>query len=64
MGTGMGRGTNGEGSMIGGMMVGADVGTSGKLIAVDPPPEGLGVGMNMGDGDLLFVILLHSLRSF
>jgi len=28
------------------------------------PPEGFGLGMNTGEGDLLLVILLCPLRSF
>jgi len=47
------------------MAAGADDGGSGMTIAVDGPPvppEGLGLGMNMGDDDLLLIILLRPLR--
>ena len=47
----------------GGMTAGADDGGS-RMAAVDPPvPEGLGLGMNMGDSDLLLNVLLQPLRS-
>jgi len=59
-GVGMNGGANGDGSTRGGggAVTGADVGGIG-MIAVDPPAEGVGVGMKMGDGDLLLVILFH-----
>jgi len=47
-----------------GLMAGADGGGSGITAAVDPPvpPEGFGLGMNIGDGDLLLIVLLRPLR--
>ena len=46
-------------------MTGADGGGSGMAMIVGPsvPPEGPGPGMNMGDGNLLLMILLRLLRS-
>ena len=41
-------------------MTGADV---GGMVTVDPPAEGVGVGMKMGDGDLFLVILFRPWRS-
>jgi len=43
---------------------GADDSGSGIAMVIGPPvpPEGLGLGMNTGDGDLLLIILLHPLR--
>jgi len=48
----------------GGTIAGTDDGSSGMTV-VDPPvpPEGPGLGMNTGDGDLLLIILLRFLRS-
>ena len=43
-------------------MTGADVGGI-EMIAVDPPAEGVGLGMKTGDGDLFLVILLRPWRS-
>ena len=45
-------------------MTGADDGGSGMTTVVSPPvpPEGPGPGMNVGDGDLLLITLLHPLR--
>ena len=45
-------------------MVGADGGGSGITTVVGPPvpPEGPGLGMNMGDSDLLLIVLLRPLR--
>jgi len=45
-------------------MTGADDGGSGMTTVVGPPvpPEGPGLGMNMGDGDLLLITLLRPLR--
>jgi len=42
----------------GGTTIGADVGASGMMIDPPPIPEGVGLGMNVGDGDLLLIILL------
>ena len=59
----MNGGANGEGStMGGGAVTGFDDGGIG-IIVVDPPAEGVGVGMKMGDGDLFLVILLRPWRS-
>jgi len=60
----MNGGANGDGSTRGGggTATGADVCGIG-MIAVDPPAEGVGVGMKMGDGDLSFVILFRPWRS-
>jgi len=46
-------------------VAGADDGGSGVGIIVGPPvpPEGPGLGMNTGDGDLLLIVLLRPLRS-
>jgi len=45
-------------------VTGADGGGSGMTTVVGPPvpPEGPGLGMNTGDGDLLLIVLLHPLR--
>ena len=45
-------------------MIGADDGGSGIATVIGPPvpPEGPGLGMNTGDGDLLLIILLRLLR--
>jgi len=46
-------------------VAGADDGGSGITTAVDGPPvppEGPGLGMNIGDGDLLLIVLLRPLR--
>ena len=47
----------------GGTVTGADDGGSG-IVIVDPPvpPEGPGLGMNMGDNDLLLIVLLRLSR--
>ena len=42
-------------------MTGADDGGSGMALVIGPP-EGPGLGMNTGDGDLLLIILLRPLR--
>ena len=40
-----------------------DDGASGIVTAGPPvPPEGPGLGMNTGDGDLLLIVLLRFLR--
>ena len=44
----------------GGEVTGADDGGSG--ITMVDPPEGPGLGMNTGDGDLLLIVLLRPLR--
>jgi len=49
----------------GGAVTGADDGGSGMLTVVDGPPvppEGPGLGMNMGDDDLFLIVLLRPLR--
>jgi len=48
----------------GGAVTGADDGGSGMTTVVGPsvPPEGPGLGMNTGDGDLLLITLLRPLR--
>ena len=46
-------------------MIGADNGGSGITTVVGGPPvppEGPGLGMNTGDGDLLLITLLRPLR--
>ena len=50
---------------VDGLTAGADDGGSGVMV-VNPfvPPEGPGLGMNIGDGDLLRIILLRPLRRF
>jgi len=70
VGSGLGEvgidgGANGDGSTRGGRgaIAGADDGASGIVTVVGPPPEGPGVGMKTGDGDLLLVILLCPWRS-
>ena len=48
-------------------MIGADDGGSGIVAVVEGPPvppEGPGPGINMGDGDLLLIVLLRLLRRF
>jgi len=49
-----------------GAVIGADDSGSGITAVVDPPvpPEGSGLGMNTGDGDLLLIVLLRPLRRF
>ena len=61
---GINGGANGNGSTRGGggAVAGADVGGIG-MIAADPPAEGVGGGMKIGDGDLFLVILLRPWRS-
>jgi len=45
-------------------VTGADDGSSEVTMADPPaPPEGPGLGMNTGEGDLLLMILLRLLRS-
>jgi len=47
-----------------GTIAGADGGASGIMIVGPPvPPEGLGLGMNIGDGNLLLIVFLRPLRS-
>jgi len=47
----------------GGVIAGADDGSSGMMVVGPPaPPEGLGLDMNMGDDDLLLIVLLRPLR--
>jgi len=60
----MNGGVNGDGSTRGGggAVTGADVGGI-RMVAVDLPTEGVGVGMKMGDGDLFLVILFCPWRS-
>jgi len=60
----MNGGANGDGSTRGGggMMTGADV-DGIEMMVVDPPAEGVGIGMKVGDGDLFLVILLRPWRS-
>jgi len=45
-------------------VIGVDDGGSGMTAVVDPPapPEGSGLGMNTGDGDLLLITLFRPLR--
>jgi len=43
-------------------MTGADSGASG-MIVIDPPPPPKGVGLGMNMGDLLLIFLLRFLRS-
>jgi len=63
-------GANGDGSTRGGvvsfgiaggddMAIGIDGGGFGILMAMDPPPvpEGPGLGMKMGDGNLLLLVV-------
>ena len=54
----------GIGSTRGGNAVtGADDGGSGIMMADSPvPPEGPGPGINMGDSDLLLIVLLRLVR--
>jgi len=62
-GVGMDGGANGDGSTRGGgAMTGVDVDGIG-MVVVNPPAEGVGRGMKMGDGDLLLIILLRPWRS-
>jgi len=47
----------------GGVVAGADGGGSGITTVGPPvPPEGPGLGMNTGDGNLLLIVLLRPLR--
>jgi len=47
-----------------GAIAGADNGASGIVMVGPPdPPEGLGLGMNMGDGDLPLSVLLRPLSN-
>jgi len=47
-----------------GAIAGTDEGASGMITVGPPvPPEGLGLGMNTGDGDLPLNVLLRLLRS-
>jgi len=59
-GVGMNGGVNGDGSTRGGggAVTGADV-DGFETMVVDPPAEGVGAGMKVGDGDLFLVILLR-----
>jgi len=45
-------------------VTGADGGGSGMTTVVGPsvPPEGPGLDMNTGEGDLLLIVLLRPLR--
>ena len=63
-GIGMNGGANGDGSTRGGggAVTGADV-DGIETTVVDPPTEGVGTGMKMGDDDLFLVILLRAWRS-
>jgi len=62
-GAGINGGANGDGSARGGGAVtGADDGGIETMV-VDPPAEGVGVGMKIGDGNLSFVILFRPWRS-
>jgi len=63
-GVGMNGGANGDGSTRGGSgaMTGADV-NGIAMVVVDPPAEGVGMGMKMGDGDLFLVTFLRPWRS-
>jgi len=62
-GIGMTGGANGDGStMGGGAVTGADVDGTETMV-VDPPTEGVGAGMKMGDGDLFLITLLRPWRS-
>jgi len=63
-GVGMNGGANGDGSTRGGggAVTGVDV-DGIETIVVDPPAEGVGVGMKVGDGDLFLIILLRPWRS-
>jgi len=48
-------------------VTGADDGGSGIMVVVGGfpvPPEGPGLGMNTGNGDLLLIVLLRFLRRF
>jgi len=62
-GVGVNGGANGDRSVRGGSgsTFGGGNGAVGMTANVPPTP---GLGMNMGDGDLLFVILLRFLRRF
>jgi len=51
------RGGDGTLGTTGGAVVGTDGGGS-EMTTVGPPPEGFGLGMNTGEGDLLLMILL------
>jgi len=63
-GIGMNGGANGDGSTRGGSgaVTGANIGGI-RMVAVDLPAEGVGVGMKIGDGDLFLVILFRPWRS-
>ena len=63
-GVGINGGANGDGSIRGGggAVTGADVGSI-RVVVVDPPAEGVGGGMKMGDGNLFLIILLRPWRS-
>jgi len=63
-GVGTNGGANGDGSIRGGggTVTGTDVDGIG-MIAVNPPAEGVGAGMKMGDGDLFLIILFRLWRS-
>ena len=43
-------------------MTGADDGGSGMVGGSPVPPEGPGLGMNMGDSDLLLIVFLRPSR--
>jgi len=43
-------------------VTGADDGGSGMVDGSPIPPEGSGLGMNMGDSDLLLIVLLRPSR--
>jgi len=60
-GVGMNGGANGDGSTRGGgsTATGTDGGISRIMFVFLPPTEGPGPGMKIGDGDLLFIILLR-----
>jgi len=50
--------TGDSGAIAGGAAIGVDDGGLGMATAKLPdPPEGPGLGMNTGDGDLLFIVL-------
>jgi len=75
-GVGINGGANGDGSTRGGdgtlgtmsgngtiSLGGGDDGDFRTVVTDPPAPEGPGLGMNTGDGDLLLVALLRLLRS-
>jgi len=43
-------------------VAGADNGASGMVDGSSIPPEGPGLGMNMGDSDLLLIVFLRPSR--